>query len=113
MLNFVAPGIVEIIGVVTVSSSTVNVIWIPPTQPNGIIIHYDVIHSVYGDTENSKTARVASTETSYVISDLGEYLEYLYSARFYINWLFNLLNFLHYCTCWTGSARTGLIIHDQ
>ena len=54
------------------SSSTVSVIWIPPAQPNGIIIQYEVIYSIYGDTDNSVTARVASDETSNVISDFGE-----------------------------------------
>ena len=67
-----APGNVKIVGVVTLSSSTINVIWIPPTLPNGIITQYDVIYSEYDDTDNSETARVASDETSHVISDLGE-----------------------------------------
>ena len=67
-----APGNVEIIGVVTLSSSTVNVIWIAPTQRNGIITQYDVIYSEYDDTDSRVTATVASDETSHIILNLGE-----------------------------------------
>ena len=72
IIECTVPGNVEIIGVVTLSSPIVNVIWTPPAQPNGIIIQYEVIHSVYNDTGNSKVARVASDETNNAISDLGE-----------------------------------------
>ena len=63
---------VKIIGVASISSSTVNVIWIPPTQPNGIITKYEVMYSVYNDTINVKTYEVAGDINSLIVSNLGK-----------------------------------------
>jgi len=64
--------VVKIIGVVSISSSTVNVIWIPPAQPNGIITTYEVIYSVYDDPINVKTYEVAGDKNNLIVSDLGK-----------------------------------------
>ena len=45
------PGVVEIFGVVPLSPASANVIWSPPSQPNGIITEDKVIYSIYDDTE--------------------------------------------------------------
>ena len=63
---------VKIIGVVSISISTVNVIWIPPAQPNGIITTYEVMYSVYDDIVNVETYEVAGDKNSLIVSDLGK-----------------------------------------
>ena len=62
----------KIIGVASISNIAVNVIWIPPAQPNGIITQYDVIYSEYDDTDNKITNRVTKDENSLIISQLGK-----------------------------------------
>jgi len=64
--------VVKIIGLVSISSSTVNVIWIRPAQPNGIITTYEVMYSVYDDIVNVETYEVAGDENSLIVSDLGK-----------------------------------------
>ena len=54
------------------SSTSANVIWIPPVRPNGIITEYEVIYSVYADTDTRTSDTVASDETSFIIPDLGK-----------------------------------------
>jgi len=63
---------VEIFGVVPLSTTSANVIWIPPNQPNGIITEYKVIYSVYGDTNTRTSNTVSSDDTSFIITDLGK-----------------------------------------
>ena len=62
----------EIIAVAPLSTTSANVIWIPPAQPNGIITEYEVIYSVYGDIYNHTSDSVASDETNFIIPDLGK-----------------------------------------
>jgi len=68
------PGIVEIVGVASLSTTSANVIWIPPVQRNGIITKYEVIYSVYGDNNNIISDTVASDDTSFIITDLSKNL---------------------------------------
>ena len=62
----------EIVKVVTISKSTINVIWIPPAQPNGIITEYEISYSVYGDTDNIMSDTVDSNKNTFIIINLGE-----------------------------------------
>ena len=71
---FTVPSEVKIIGVVSVSSSTVNVIWIPPVHSNGLINSYKVIYSVYDETTNVITYEVAGDENSFVVDNLGKFM---------------------------------------
>jgi len=71
---FTVPSEVKIIGVVSVSSSTVNVIWIPPVHSNGLINSYEVIYSVYDETTNVITYEVAGDENSFVVDNLGKFM---------------------------------------
>jgi len=64
--------VVKIIGVISISNSTVNIIWIPPTQPNGIITKYEVMYSVYNDALNVNTYEVAGDKNNLIVSDLGK-----------------------------------------
>ena len=62
----------EIVAVAPLSSTSANVIWIPPTQTNGVIREYEVIYSVYGNSDDITSNTVASDETSFIITDLGK-----------------------------------------
>ena len=67
--TIIVPGVVDI-------NETINALiaWTPPSQPNGIIIGYQVIYSVY---------EIASTEvTSAMISTYSELFPlYLYNIQ--------------------------------
>ena len=78
------PGVVEIFGVVPLSPASANVIWIPPSQPNGVITEYNVIYSIYGDTEMHTNNTVPGDETSFIIIDLGKqgYSQVLFVSGF-------------------------------
>ena len=69
---FTVPSEVKIIGVVGVSNSILNVIWIPPVHSNGLINNYEVIYSVYDDTINVITYEVAGDKNSFAVSNLGK-----------------------------------------
>ena len=62
------------------SNTSVNVIWIPPVQPNGIITHYAVIYSEYDDPDSRVANTVISDENNFIISKLGkvQFTVYLY-----------------------------------
>ena len=64
---------VEIIAVASLSATSANVIWAPPAQPNGVITEYEVIYSVYGDTDNITSDTVPSDETNFIIANLGKH----------------------------------------
>ena len=70
----IAPGVVEIVAIVGTSDTTAVVFWTPPSQPNGVITGYQIIYSVYGDTDNSMTQAVTRNENSFVITNLSELL---------------------------------------
>ncbi|XP_065907794.1 cell adhesion molecule DSCAM-like isoform X2 [Dysidea avara] len=65
-----APGIVKIIGVASTSNTSVNVAWIPPAPPNGIIIQYEVIYSEYNDPDSRVANSVTNNENNFIISRL-------------------------------------------
>ena len=67
---YTAPGIVEIVDVVSISDTTSLVTWDPPIQPNGIITGYEVIYSVYEDDNNSIVVPVTSNISSFNVTDL-------------------------------------------
>jgi len=64
--------VVEIVRVASISTSAVNVIWIPPAQPNGVITEYEISHSVYGDINNTMTDTVDSSKNTLIIKNLGK-----------------------------------------
>ena len=70
----IAPGVVEIVAIVGTSDTTAVVFWTPPSQPNGVITGYQIIYSVYGDTDNRMTEAVTRNEDSFVIANLSELL---------------------------------------
>ena len=72
MLYSTAPGIVEIVDVVSISDTTATVTWKPPTQPNGIITGYKVEHSLYENTSNAIGVSVASNINSLNMTNLGK-----------------------------------------
>ena len=72
-----APGIVKIIGVASTSNTSVNVAWIPPAPPNGIIIQYEVIYSEYNDPDSRVANSVTNNENNFIISRLGKLLLYI------------------------------------
>ena len=67
---YTAPGIVEIVDVVSISDTTSLVTWDPPIQPNGIINGYEVIYSVYEDDNNNIVVPVTSNISSFNVTDL-------------------------------------------
>ena len=70
----IAPGVVEIVGVVGTSDTTAVVFWTPPSQPNGVITGYQIIYSMYGNAANSMNQAVSRNEDSFIITDLSELL---------------------------------------
>ena len=59
-----------------VTKSSVNtqvlVIWDPPQQPNGIIVAYQVIYSIYNSDTTKKSSPLHNSTTNYTIINLGE-----------------------------------------
>ena len=66
----IAPGIVEIIDIISISDTALTVTWNPPIQPNGIITGYEVIYSVYEDDAENISIPVTSNIYSFNITDL-------------------------------------------
>ena len=62
----------EIVDVVTMSSSASLVTWDPPIQPNGIITGYEVVYSVYGLDAESVVGPLNSDITALNITDLSK-----------------------------------------
>ena len=60
----------EIIDIVSISDTALNVNWNPPIQPNGIITGYEVIYSVYGDDAENISIPVTSNVYSFNITGL-------------------------------------------
>ena len=69
----VAPGIVEIVDVVSISNTSAIVTWNPPIQPNGIITGYKVEHSLYEVSSDIISVSVASNINSLNMTELGKY----------------------------------------
>ena len=72
MISLTAPGVVKF----TVSKSSVNtqvsVIWDPPQQPNGIIVAYQVIYSIYNSDTTNMSSQLESSAAGYILMNLGE-----------------------------------------
>ena len=68
---YVAPGVVKITGVFSISSSTSHVKWNPPVEPNGIITGYEIIYSVYGEIHESVIGPLESNKHASNITNLG------------------------------------------
>jgi len=72
MISLTAPGVVKF----TVSKSSVNtqvsVIWDPPQQPNGIIVAYQVIYSIYNSNTTNMSSQLESSAAGYILMNLGE-----------------------------------------
>ena len=67
--------------VVTVSSSAINVTWLPPQVPNGILLRYEVISTV--SNNESIIANVTSEQTQYLATGLSPATEYGFSVVSY------------------------------
>ena len=63
--------------VVTVSSSTINLTWLPPQVPNGILLRYEVI------LNNESVVNVTSGKTQYLATGLNPATEYGFSVVSY------------------------------
>ena len=76
-VSITAPGIVEFNVNNLSTDSEAEVSWTPPLQPNGVIISYQVIYSVYGDFIGYFIDIITSendTTRSYIIRNLGMYI---------------------------------------
>ena len=69
--HILAPGVVQLTTSV-VSNTEVNVIWSPPSQPNGIITAYKVIYSIYDNTTTVMSELLSDDRSTYPISDLSK-----------------------------------------
>ena len=69
---YIAPGVVKITDVFSISSSTSCVKWNPPTEPNGIITGYEIIYSVYGEIHESVIGLLESNINASNITNLGK-----------------------------------------
>lgn len=67
--------------VTTVNSTAINVTWVPPQVPNGILNRYEVI--LHTDTGESIIANVSSDQNQYLISNLSPATEYGVSITSY------------------------------
>lgn len=65
---FLAPGVVDVV----VSTNSETVTWGPPSQPNGVIIYYRVIHFVYQRNANTTSPLLNAASTTYDIPGLGK-----------------------------------------
>ena len=69
---YVAPGVVKITDIYSISSSTSHVKWNPPIKPNGIITGYEIIYSVYRDIAESVIGPLESYANAYSIANLSK-----------------------------------------
>ena len=60
--------------VLTINSTAINVTWLPPQIPNGIIISYEVI--LHTNTSENIIANVPSDQNQYLITSLSPATEY-------------------------------------
>ncbi len=70
------------------SSTTIIVTWdiVPPVDQNGIITMYEVLYEplkTFGGAIQTQTRNVSGTETSVVLMDLEEFVNYSISVRAY------------------------------
>ena len=60
------------------SSTTVNVMWNPPAQPNGVITGYIVMYSVYERNDFTSSVMLEGSVTTYLIDGLSKYSVHQY-----------------------------------
>ena len=60
--------------VVTINSTTINVTWVPPQVPNGILTRYEVI--LHTNTGENSIANVSSDQNLYLVTGLSPAMEY-------------------------------------
>ena len=76
MILLTAPGVVKL----SVTKSSVNtqvvVTWDPPQQPNGIIVAYQVIYSIYNSDATNMSSPLHSSTADYTIMNLSELYEF-------------------------------------
>ena len=68
-----APGVVVHTAQSTTSNTEVNITWDSPAKPNGVIIGYVVIYSVYQNSTFFYSDMLMDSETNYTIKALGKY----------------------------------------
>ena len=82
ILYSTAPGVVEIIDVVSISDSTSAVAWNPPTRPNGIVTGYEVMYAVYKDDSNNSSVPVTGNINSFNMTDLCRLHMYVLEIKY-------------------------------
>lgn len=60
--------------VVTINSTAINVAWLPPQTPNGILLRYEVV--LHTDSSENIIANVSSDQNQYLITGLSPATEY-------------------------------------
>ena len=78
----------EIVDVVTMSSSASLVTWDPPIQPNGIITGYEVVYSVYGLDAESVVGPLNSDINALNITDLSKLHMYVHLKTYYVLYMY-------------------------
>lgn len=77
-LFIAAPGIIDL-DTSRESNTVVKITWFPPTQPNGIIIRYQVVYSIIENT-TTKSIDVDGSNTTTVVEELGKYIAKCYTV---------------------------------
>jgi len=72
MISLTAPGVVKFTVTKSSVSTKVSVIWDPPQQPNGIIVAYQVIYSIYNSDTTNMSSRLESSAAGYILMNLGK-----------------------------------------
>ena len=71
MLYLTVPGAVKVSVRTLPVNTEVIVTWKTPSQPNGIIVRYQVIYSVYNSDTTSMSSKLNNSTRSYTISSLS------------------------------------------
>ena len=64
---YIVPGVIEL------ETDQNTIIWSPPLQPNGIIIDYQVIYSIYQNDSSRTSEKLSNNTTRYTIEGLSKY----------------------------------------
>ena len=70
--HFTVPTAPRLLTVVRNTSTSVDLNWIPPRHPNGVI-HYEIEYSTNKSFVDSTTINIASNITYYTVSDVLEF----------------------------------------
>ena len=71
MIYLTVPGVVKVSVTTLPINTEVLITWDTPSQPNGIIVGYQVIYSVYNSDTTSMSGKLNSSTRSYTIMSLS------------------------------------------